>query len=158
MAFKIKTAQPAQHHILLILANHADQYGGSFPSYSQIMEETSYGSKQTVASALGYPRDELKVLTWQRGWGNEHASQSNSYRLCAVIDECGALSRRTLKPQQSQRTCPICVHPSAHRNTLDACARTRPQPTRPILVECSSLAGLLVSRECQSNRHGQCLA
>jgi Helix-turn-helix domain len=100
LAFDIKTEQPAQHHILLILANHADQHGGSFPSYKLIMEETAYGSKQTIASAIKYLRDELGILAWKRGWGNEHVTKSNSY--CLDFEAMSALVREQKSGKSSE--------------------------------------------------------
>jgi hypothetical protein len=77
----IRTAKPAQHHVLLMLALYADEKGYSYPSYENLMDDTSYGSKQTISDAITYLRDELKILTWKQGHSNQYRNIANGYTL-----------------------------------------------------------------------------
>jgi hypothetical protein len=77
----IRTKKPAQHHILLMLAFYADKNGYSFPSYEDLMDDTSYGSKQTIWDSITYLRDELRILTWKQGHSNQYKNIANGYTL-----------------------------------------------------------------------------
>jgi hypothetical protein len=77
----IRTEKPAQHHVLLMLALYADENGYSFPSYENLMDDTSYGSKQTISDAITYLRDELHILTWKQGHSNQYKNIANGYTL-----------------------------------------------------------------------------
>lgn len=79
LAFKMRAPEPAFRHVLLTLADFANQKGECYPSYQTLMEETGYASKQTIADALRYWRDK-GVITWEKGWGNSHKSKPNVYR------------------------------------------------------------------------------
>jgi hypothetical protein len=80
-ACKVRCDRPARHHVLLLLSTHANHHDGScVPSISLLMAETGY-SKSAVCDAIAYLKNELKVLTYTRGWGNRYGRRSNRYRL-----------------------------------------------------------------------------
>lgn len=80
LARGMRTKTPVQHHILQVLVQHADIHGKCWPSYQCLMDETGYRSKTTIANALVYLRDELKVLTWNPGHGNQFKHFANLYQ------------------------------------------------------------------------------
>ena len=77
----IRTEKPAQHHVLLMLSLYADQKGYCFPSYQNLMDDTSYGSEQTISDAIKYLRDVLHILTWKQGHSNQYRNIANGYTL-----------------------------------------------------------------------------
>jgi len=82
VASLLRTEKPAQKHILLTLAFYADPAGYCHPSYESLMDDTGYGSKQTIAEALTYLRDDLKILTWTKGHSNQYRPNiANGYTL-----------------------------------------------------------------------------
>jgi len=78
-ALKLRAPEPAYGHILITLANHADNKGVCYPSCTLLMHETGYKSKNTVICALKHWKL-AGVLTWQKGWGNAHGRRSNVYQ------------------------------------------------------------------------------
>jgi len=98
IASLLRTEKPAQKHILLTLALHADgKTGYCYPSYDELRDDTSYGSKQTISDAITYLRDELKILTWKQGHSNQYRNIANGYTL--ILPAMVTL----LKAQRAQR-------------------------------------------------------
>jgi len=87
--------QPAFKFVLVVLANHADEWGTCYPGFELLMRETGY-SKQTISDAIHYWR-EKGVINWKRGWGNDHARKSNHYAF-----DAGQLSRLAAQPEEGQ--------------------------------------------------------
>jgi hypothetical protein len=79
LARQVRTKTPAQHHVLLVLAQYANQQGTCWPSYENLMQETRFGSRNTIVNALTYLRDELKILEWKPGHGNQYKHFANTY-------------------------------------------------------------------------------
>lgn len=81
LAQHLHTATPTQHHVLLVLALYANVKGICWPSYETLMQDCRFGSKHTILEALAYLRDDLKVLDWKRGHGNQFKKAANTYTL-----------------------------------------------------------------------------
>jgi len=79
LARHVHTETPAQHHVLLVLAQYANQQGICWPSYESLMEDTRFGSRHTIVNALVYLRDELKIIDWTPGHGNQYKHFANTY-------------------------------------------------------------------------------
>jgi hypothetical protein len=84
LALKLRAPEPAYHHVLIMLADHADgddASGVCWPSHKTLMAETGYLSKNTIVCALKYWKD-AGVLNWKKGWGNAHVQNkhANVYR------------------------------------------------------------------------------
>jgi hypothetical protein len=98
VASLIRTEKPAQKHVMLTLAFRADGASGyCHPSYDDLMEDTSYGSKHTIAEAIVYLRDVLKIITWTKGHSNQYRNVANGYTfsLPAMV--------KVLKEQRDER-------------------------------------------------------
>jgi hypothetical protein len=81
LAQHLHTKTPTQHHLLLILALYANVKGVCWPSYEALMRDGCFGSKHTILKTLVYLRDELKILDWKRGHGNQFKRAANTYTL-----------------------------------------------------------------------------
>lgn len=80
-ALNIRCETPAQKLLLILLAGYANKDGVCWPSYGTLMQRSGLGSEHTVIAALKYMRDTLRILTWTKGWGNQHGhSKPNIYR------------------------------------------------------------------------------
>lgn len=79
LARHIRTKTPTQHHVLLALVQYADTQGRCYPSYEALMQDTGYGSNHTIAGALVYLRDDLQILDWKPGHGNQYKHFANYY-------------------------------------------------------------------------------
>ena len=51
LAYSIRTKLSAQHHILMILAGHADKNGACWPGYDQLLQESAIKSDRTLTAA-----------------------------------------------------------------------------------------------------------
>lgn len=56
-AFKVRDLQPSHRHVLLVLANYADERGMCWPSQRHLAAATGY-SERTIRTALGALEDE----------------------------------------------------------------------------------------------------
>lgn len=105
-ACKIRCDRPARHHVLMLLAVHANHHDGScYLPITSLMAETGY-AKSTVCDAIAYLKDTLKLLTYTRGWGNIHGRRSNRYRLDLDTMESLKVERPAIGPSENL-ACPI---------------------------------------------------
>ena len=81
-ALGVRTKTPAQKLILLTLAIRADgKTGVCHPSYESLSNDTGL-ARSSVADAVRYLRDTLKVLNWKQGHCNQHMKPlANLYTL-----------------------------------------------------------------------------
>lgn len=96
----IRTKTPAQHHLLLVLALHANKAGTCWPSYETLMRRCGFGSKHTVLNALKYLRDELQILDWKQGHANQFKPCANTYQF--RWDEMVALAKKCREQEKEQ--------------------------------------------------------
>lgn len=107
-ACKVRCDRPARHHVLLLLSIHANHHDGScFLPIGLLMAETGY-SKSTVCDAIAYLKNELRVLTYARGWGNIHGRRSNRYRLDLAALDASKVEGPIVGPSNNL-ACPIDV-------------------------------------------------
>ena len=79
LAIKLRAPQAAFHHVLLVLASHANPQGVCWPSHRLLMDQTGYTTPTTIVQALKHWK-KAGVLTWRKGWGNAHGRRSNVYQ------------------------------------------------------------------------------
>jgi len=87
------------------------------------MECTGYNSKTTIANALKELRDDLMVLTWDKGWGNKQCHKANGYHF--NYDAMGAAA----KEQSEQKKEPESPPETGTTAGTPAAASSTPQPS-----------------------------
>jgi hypothetical protein len=94
---------PAAAHILLVLANHADQYGECFPPYELIAKETGY-SRATVHRKLLLLKRQGR-LQWTTIRNSQGKNVRNRYRLATATSQ--AETQSTSHAETSPRSQPV---------------------------------------------------
>ena len=79
LARYIRTKTSTQHHVLLVLVQYADLKGTCWPSYDTLLADSRIGSRSTITAVIEYLRDDLKILNWVKGHGNQYKQDSNHY-------------------------------------------------------------------------------
>jgi hypothetical protein len=71
------------------------------------MDDTGYRSKTTISDALIYLRDELRILDWKPGHGNQFKHFANTYQfdqaamIAALKDQKVTSPRRVLTDEST---------------------------------------------------------
>lgn len=68
---------PIHNYVLVRLANYADRKGLCFPSRAELVRVIGCGER-TLDAALAYWKN-AGVISWTRGWGNQHGQASNKF-------------------------------------------------------------------------------